>query len=55
MQTDYSPLRFPKIKPNSFLGYKTATIEIPPNNLVNHKTKELSLALGDVIVVGYGT
>lgn len=39
----------------SFLGYETATIEIPSDNVITLQMKEQSMALSDIIVVGYGT
>lgn len=39
----------------SFLGYETATVAIPANNVINQKLISISHTLGDVVVVGYGT
>jgi len=39
----------------SFLGYETATVAIPANNVINQKLTPVSHTLGDVVVVGYGT
>lgn len=39
----------------SFIGYETAILPIPTNNVVNHQMQPLSLSLNDVVVIGYGT
>jgi TonB-linked SusC/RagA family outer membrane protein len=39
----------------SFIGYETATLPIPANNVVNTQMASLVNTLSDVVVIGYGT
>lgn len=39
----------------SFIGFETTVVPIPANNTINVKLKDMALALGDVVVIGYGT
>jgi TonB-dependent starch-binding outer membrane protein SusC len=39
----------------SFIGFETTIVTIPANNMVNVRMKDMALALGDVVVIGYGT
>jgi iron complex outermembrane receptor protein len=39
----------------SFVGYKTTTLEIPDNNVVNYQLLPGTQNLNEVVVIGYGT
>ena len=39
----------------SFIGYKTTTLEIPDNNVVNLQMNLAAQDLNEVVVIGYGT
>lgn len=39
----------------SFIGFETTIVTIPANNMVNVRMKDVAQALGDVVVIGYGT
>lgn len=39
----------------SFIGYETATIQIPETNMINIQLKPQARGLSEVVVIGYGT